>query len=78
VSFGLFIFTIGYRVGPDFVGGLKRGGAQYIGVALFFCAAAIGSALILAKLFHLNSGYAAGMLAGALTQSSVIGTADGR
>ena len=77
VSFGLFIFTIGYRVGPDFVGGLKRGGAQYIGVALFFCAAAIGSALILAKLFHLNSGYAAGMLAGALTQSSVIGTADG-
>lgn len=77
VSFGLFIFTIGYKVGPDFIGGLKRGGAQYIGVALFFCVAAIGSALILAKLFHLNSGYAAGMLAGALTQSSVIGTADG-
>jgi len=77
VSFGLFIFTIGYRVGPDFVGGLKRGGAQYIGVALFFCAAAIGSSLVLAKIFHLNSGYAAGMLAGALTQSSVIGTADG-
>jgi len=77
VSFALFIFTVGYKVGPDFVGGLKRGGAQYIGVALFFCAAAIGSALILAKLFHLNSGYAAGMLAGALTQSSVIGTADG-
>ena len=77
VSFGLFIFTIGYRVGPDFAGGLKRGGKKYIAVAVFFSAAAMVIALAVAKLFHLNGAYGAGIVAGALTQSSVIGTADG-
>jgi putative transport protein len=77
VSFGLFIFTIGYRVGPDFAGGLKRGGAKYIAVAVFFSIIAIGVALAVAQLFHLNGSYGAGIVAGALTQSAVIGTADG-
>jgi putative transport protein len=77
VSFGLFIFAIGYRVGPDFVGGLKRGGIKYILVAVFFCVVALISAFILAKAFGLNKGYSGGFLGGALTQSSVIGTADG-
>ncbi|MBN2587154.1 MAG: hypothetical protein JXA64_04565 [Candidatus Fermentibacteraceae bacterium] len=77
ISFAFFIFTIGYRVGPDFVNGLKRGGSKYVMTALFFCIAALSSAVILARLFGLNSGYAGGMLGGALTQSAVIGTADG-
>ncbi len=77
VSFGLFIFTIGYKVGPDFIGGLKRGGKQYIAVSLFFSVIAIAVALAVAKLFHLNGAYGAGIVAGALTQSAVIGTADG-
>ena len=77
VSFGLFIFTIGYKVGPDFAGGLKRGGKKYIAVAFFFSTMAMGVALIVAKLFHLNGAYGAGIVAGALTQSAVIGTADG-
>ncbi len=77
VSFGLFIFTIGYKVGPDFVGGLKRGGKKYIAVALFFSTIAMGVALAVAELFHLNGAYGAGIVAGALTQSAVIGTADG-
>lgn len=77
VSFALFIFTIGFRVGPDFAGGLKRGGVKYVTVAVFFAVSAIASAIVLVKLFHLNSGYGAGMMGGALTQSSIIGTADG-
>ncbi len=77
ISFALFIFTIGYRVGPDFIGGLKRGGMKYVVIAVFFCVAALVCAIIIAKLFGLNRGYAGGMVAGALTQSSVIGTADG-
>ena len=76
VSFGLFIFAIGYKVGPDFIGGLKRGGVKYIVVALFFCAAALIVAIGLAKTFGLNKGYSAGIIGGALTQSAVIGTAD--
>jgi len=77
VSFGFFIFAIGYKVGPDFIGGLKRGGMKYVGVAVFFCVAALLAAIVLAKAFGLNKGYAGGLLGGALTQSAVIGTADG-
>ncbi|WP_295389332.1 aspartate-alanine antiporter [uncultured Thiodictyon sp.] len=76
VSFGLFIFAIGYKVGPDFIGGLKRGGVKYVTLAVFFCVTALIAAIALAKAFGLNGGYAGGILAGALTQSSVIGTAD--
>jgi len=76
VTFALFIFAIGYKVGPDFIGGLKRGGAKYIAVAIFFCGVALVMAIVLAKVFGLNQGYSAGMIGGALTQSSVIGTAD--
>lgn len=76
VSFGLFIFVIGFKVGPDFIGGLKRGGKKYIAVGIFFGGAALIFAVVLAKFFGLNQGYSAGMIGGALTQSSVIGTAD--
>ncbi|MFH1038156.1 MAG: aspartate-alanine antiporter [PVC group bacterium] len=77
VSFGFFIFAIGYKVGPDFIGGLKRGGLKYVTVAVFFCVAALIAAVFLAKVFGLDKGYAGGLMAGALTQSSIIGTADG-
>ncbi|MCD4774838.1 MAG: aspartate-alanine antiporter [Candidatus Aegiribacteria sp.] len=77
ISFGFFIFAIGYRVGPDFVSGLKRGGMKYVLTTVFFCVIALVAAILLAKAFGLNAGYGGGMLGGALTQSSVIGTADG-
>ncbi len=77
ISFGLFIFAIGYKVGPDFVGGLKRGGIKYVTVAIFFCVMALFIAIVLAKIFDLNRGYSGGLIGGALTQSAVIGTADG-
>jgi len=77
VSFGFFIFAIGYKVGPDFIGGLKRGGVKYVTVAVFFCVVALISAVFLARAFGLNAGYAGGLMGGALTQSAIIGTADG-
>jgi len=76
VSFALFIFAIGYKVGPDFIGGLKRGGIKYVAVAIFFGGVALIVAVCLAKIFGFNQGYSAGMIGGALTQSAVIGTAD--
>lgn len=77
VSFGFFIFAIGYKVGPDFIGGLKRGGVKYVTVAVFFCVVALIAAVFLAKVFGLDAGYAGGLMGGALTQSAIIGTADG-
>ena len=77
ISFGFFIFAIGYRVGPDFVSGLKRGGIKYVLIAVFFSVFALITVVLLAKVFGFNRGYAGGILGGAMTQSTVIGTADG-
>ncbi|MFP4631761.1 MAG: aspartate:alanine exchanger family transporter, partial [Candidatus Acetothermia bacterium] len=76
VSFGLFIFGVGYKVGPDFIDGVKRGGFKFVGVAVFFGIVALVSAVGLGYLFGLDQGYVAGLLGGAMTQSAVIGTAD--
>jgi putative transport protein len=75
VAFDLFIFGIGYKVGPDFISGLKRGGMKYVSVGVFFSVVALVCAVILGRAFGLDKGYTAGMLGGALTQSAIIGTA---
>src|ERR1043165_9100675 len=74
-TFGLFMFATGYRVGPQFFSGIRRGGMQMIFLALVFCFAGLGVVLLMSKLFGFDKGLAAGLLSGALTQSSVIGTA---
>jgi AspT/YidE/YbjL antiporter-like protein len=76
VSFALFIFTIGYKVGPEFFGSLKKQGFSYIIISIFFALVGLITAIILGKLFGFDKGTTAGLLAGALTQSSVLGTAE--
>jgi len=77
VSFALFIFTIGYKVGPEFFGAIKKEGLKYIILTCFTAIIALVTAVILGKLFHFDPGTTAGMFGGGMTQSSVIGTADG-
>ena len=74
-TFALFMFATGYRVGPQFFSGLRRGGMQMILLALVFCFVGLGVVLLMAKLFGFDKGLAAGLISGALTQSSIIGTA---
>ncbi|NQT33094.1 MAG: aspartate-alanine antiporter [Candidatus Omnitrophica bacterium] len=77
ISFALFIFTIGYKVGPQFFGALKKEGLNYIWISIFFAIVGLIVAIVLGKAFHFDSGTTAGLMAGALTQSSAIGTAEG-
>ena len=77
VAFALFIFAIGYKVGPQFFSGLKKEGLHYIWISLVVAFAGLVTAIILGKLFGFDKGITAGMLAGAMTQSSVLGTAEG-
>jgi len=77
VAFALFIFTIGYKVGPHFFGGLKKEGINYIILSLFFAVVGLITAILLGKFFGFDKGTTAGLLGGALTQSSIIGTAEG-
>ena len=77
VLFSLFVFTIGYRSGPEFFASLSmRTLAQ---VAWRWCSAvpALSSCSFSPASSRLDPGTASGLAAGGLTQSSVIGTASG-
>jgi putative transport protein len=74
IFFDMFIFTVGYQVGPQFVRGLKGGGLKQVALALLFATLGVGGVYLTARLFGYDAGTAAGMLGGALSQSSVIGS----
>jgi putative transport protein len=75
VFFDLFLFTTGYKVGPQFFRGLKRDALSQMALTLVLCVTCLITALVAAKLFGYDIGTAAGLLAGAFTESTVIGTA---
>jgi putative transport protein len=75
VFFDLFLFTTGYKVGPQFFRGLKGDALSQLALTLVLCVTCLATALIAAKLFGYDIGTAAGLLAGAFTESTVIGTA---
>jgi aspartate-alanine antiporter len=77
VLFSLFIFTIGYRSGPEFFASLSVRTLGQVVLALVIGGTGLVIVLIFAHAFKLDPGTAAGLAAGALTQSSVIGTASG-
>ncbi|MBU0686848.1 MAG: aspartate-alanine antiporter [Candidatus Margulisbacteria bacterium] len=77
VSFALFLFAIGYKVGPAFFGALKKEGLHYIWISLVVAVTGLITAIVLGKIFGFDAGTTAGLLGGAMTQSAVIGTADG-
>lgn len=73
--FLLFLFGIGYSVGPQFIQAMKRGGLKPMILAVVVSLTGLAAALGIAKLLQLDAGYAAGLLSGALTQSAAMGTA---
>lgn len=76
VFFLLFLFAIGYSVGPQFFASLRGSGIKQVIFAVVMCVIVLGTTIGVAKLFHYNPGEAAGLFAGAQTVSAVIGVAD--
>lgn len=76
VFFLLFLFAIGYKVGPQFFRGLKKDGLPQVGFAVLMCVGCLVITWILALIMGYNAGEAARLLAGAQTISAVIGVAD--
>jgi putative transport protein len=75
IFFDLFLFATGYKVGPQFFYGLKKDALPQIIITLVICVTCLGMALLASKILGYDVGTAAGMLAGAFTESTVIGTA---
>ncbi len=76
VFFLLFLFAIGYKVGPQFFRGLKKDGLPQVEFAALMCVGCLIITWLLALLMGYNAGEAAGLLAGAQTISAVIGVAE--
>jgi putative transport protein len=77
ILFGLFVFTIGYRSGPEFFASLSFRTLHQVALALVVGVSGLIAVLAFAFLLHLDAGTAAGLGAGALTQTSMMGTATG-
>lgn len=76
VFFLLFLFAIGYSVGPQFFASLKGSGLKQVLFAVIMCAICLLTTWGVAVLFGFNKGESAGLFAGAQTVSAVIGVAD--
>ncbi len=75
VFFDLFLFTTGYKVGPQFFRALKKDALPQLAITLVLCVTCLLAAFTAAKILDYDMGTAAGLLAGAFTESTVIGTA---
>jgi putative transport protein len=73
--FLLFLFSIGFRTGPQFFRGLKSDGLQQAALAAIVATVGLIVAYAVSRAFGYNSGTAAGVIAGSLTESATIGTA---
>jgi putative transport protein len=72
--FYLFLFSIGYSVGPQFFGSLKKEALPQIVLALVVAATGLATVVAVSAAFGLDEGLAVGLLSGAMTQSAALGT----
>lgn len=75
VFFSLFLFATGYKVGPQFFRGLKKNAVAQVALTVVLCVTSLVTTLVAAKMLNYDTGTAAGLMAGAFTESTVIGTA---
>src|SRR5436190_21929505 len=75
VFFSLFLFATGYKVGPQFFRGLGKNALPQVAVTVVLCVTSLVTTLVAARVLGYDSGTAAGLMAGAFTESTVIGTA---
>ena len=71
VLFALFIYAVGFESGPQFFRSLGRQSVKEILMALVVAVSGLVTVVVIARVFHLDKGLAAG----GLTQSAIIGTA---
>jgi putative transport protein len=74
-SFLMFLFAVGYGVGPQFVRGVAKDGLPQALFAVVQCVLSLLAVVVIAKFAGYDLGYAAGMYAGSQTISASMGLA---
>ena len=75
VFFLMFLFAVGYSVGPQFFRGLKSDGLPQVFFAILVCVTCLVASVIAGKVAGYSVGQTAGLLSGACTISAVLGVA---
>ncbi|MNZ32153.1 Aspartate/alanine antiporter [compost metagenome] len=75
VFFVLFIYAVGFKSGPEFFGSLNRGTLKLVLFSVVLCATALGAILLMNAVYDFDAGLTAGLGAGALTDTAIMGTA---
>ena len=75
ILFALFIYAVGYESGPQFFRSLGKQSIKEIVLAAVLALTGLLTVVVMARIFGLDKGLAAGVAAGGLTQSAIIGTA---
>src|SRR5882724_9751747 len=71
--FLLFLFAVGYAVGPQFVRGVAKDGVPQALFAVVQCAFSLAAAVVVAKIAGYDLGYSAGLYSGSQTISAAMG-----
>lgn len=75
IFFDFFLFSTGYKVGPQFFQGLKKDALPQLTLTAVICVSCLLTAFTISKIMGYDVGTAAGLLAGAFSESTLIGTA---
>ena len=71
--FLMFLFAVGYGVGPQFIRGIAKDGVPQALFAVVLCVLCLGSVVVIVKLVGYDLGYAAGLYSGSQTISAAMG-----
>ncbi|MCH5357862.1 aspartate-alanine antiporter-like transporter [Limosilactobacillus reuteri] len=72
IFFGAFMFSVGYRIGPQLLVSLKLFGSRILIASIFWMVVAFLVGWSLFSAFKIGPGIAAGVISGALTQSATV------
>jgi putative transport protein len=73
--FLLFLFSIGYKTGPQFFRGLRASGLPQAALTILTCVTGLATAYLVSRALGFDAGTAGGLIAGSLTESATVGTA---
>jgi len=71
--FLMFLFAVGYAVGPQFVRGVAKDGVPQAIFAVVQCVLCLAATVVIVKIAGYNLGYAAGLYSGSQTISAAMG-----
>jgi putative transport protein len=72
-AFLMFLFAVGYGVGPQFVRGIAKDGVPQAIFSVVQCVICLATCVVIAKIAGYDLGYAAGLYSGSQTISAAMG-----